>query len=359
MANPQPTDAHLRIAHSIEEEIMMRDFTKRQRSIMDLVLRLSWGCGKKTAYIPMQKDFELVGIDQTKIRTEIEWLVNAKVISRDPSGKEYSFNKNYDEWRVSIVSSYNKNRFAELLSLNIRTCQNSKPLAETASIQEDGLDEKASADLTKKQVLITANPTDTSCTGPPKESSNITTTTTTTTTDIDNGLAKTASQDEQSGRLPGAPEKDIESDRLPGASEEPHAVEEIGEYYFKVTSRFANSRDFVSITEVLDHPIAVPIDYKSRIKIIKQAMDRMSVQKNQSNNPLDKINSFSFFRNGIYEDYRKLEIANNVRMDTTGIDSKYAFKVSPVKKTFSPPNKGNFEQRQYSDEDYDKLYKDV
>lgn len=46
MVNPQPTDAHIRIAHSLFEEIAMRDFSKRQRIMIDLVLRLSWGCGK-------------------------------------------------------------------------------------------------------------------------------------------------------------------------------------------------------------------------------------------------------------------------------------------------------------------------
>lgn len=174
MANPQPTDAHIRIAHSITEEIMMRDFTKRQRSIMDFILRLSWGCGKKIAIIPLQKDFELVGIDKTKIKAEISWLINAKVISRDQSGKEYSFNKNFDEWRVSIVPNYDKKRFIELLNLNLRSCQNgnlnSDKVAKTATIQLGKVDEKATDELTKKQLLLHANATDASVRDLPKES---------------------------------------------------------------------------------------------------------------------------------------------------------------------------------------------
>ncbi len=181
MVNPQPTDAHLRMAHTIEEEIMMRDFDKRQRKVVDFILRLSWGCGKKSAFIPMQKDFELVGIDQTKAKAVIEWLINAKVISRDETGKLYSFNKNFDEWKVSIVPNYNKDRFNELLRLNISTCQKSNSLAkkaseddgldETASLEGAGLDEKASADLTKKQVILASNATDETFASLPKESS--------------------------------------------------------------------------------------------------------------------------------------------------------------------------------------------
>lgn len=64
MANPQPTDAHLRVAHNITEAIMTRDFTKRQGKVLDLILWLSWGCGSKEAYIPHQRDFSVVGIHE-------------------------------------------------------------------------------------------------------------------------------------------------------------------------------------------------------------------------------------------------------------------------------------------------------
>ena len=83
MANPQPSDAHLRIAHSITEAIMLRDFSKRQRKILDLILRLSWGCGKKTATIPHQKDFECVGVHEGHIKKELEWLIDSKIITRE------------------------------------------------------------------------------------------------------------------------------------------------------------------------------------------------------------------------------------------------------------------------------------
>lgn len=133
MANPQPTDAHLRISHSIQEEIMMRDFTKRQRAILDLILRLSWGCNKKSAVIPKQRDFELVGVSENKIKSELEWLCNAKVIIWSRETNEYEFIKNYDEWKVSIVNGYNRDRLNELLTINIQTSQNGKLLAESAT----------------------------------------------------------------------------------------------------------------------------------------------------------------------------------------------------------------------------------
>jgi len=117
MANPQPTDAHLRMAHSINEAIMMRDFTKRQRKILDLVLRLSWGCGKKDAYIPWQRDFSVVGVHEVDIKAELNWLEISKIVVRQ--GSMYWFNKDFEEWEVSRVKPYQPERLSELLSLNL------------------------------------------------------------------------------------------------------------------------------------------------------------------------------------------------------------------------------------------------
>lgn len=120
MANPQPTDAHLRIAHSISEEIMMQSFTKRQRSILDLILRLSWGCNKKEAVIPKMKYFELCGVPNSKIRAELDYLVSAKVIFWEEAVNKFSFNKYYNEWKISIVKGYSKEILNELVHLNLK-----------------------------------------------------------------------------------------------------------------------------------------------------------------------------------------------------------------------------------------------
>lgn len=119
MANPQPTDAHLRIAHSINEAVMQRDFTKLQRKVLDLILRLSWGCGKKDAYIPHQRDFSVVGVHETDIKAELNWLEASKIIGRH--GSWYWFNKNFDEWQVSRVKPYEPKKLGELLSLNLNS----------------------------------------------------------------------------------------------------------------------------------------------------------------------------------------------------------------------------------------------
>jgi len=136
MADPQPEDAHLRVAHSINEAIMLRDFSKRQRKILDLILRLSWGCGKKTAIITRQKDFAVVGVGEGHIKAEVIWLLQSKIIFIE--GNEYRFNKNFDDWQISRVHPFEPEKLTEMVRLNlIKTYQNGKiigtELTETVS----------------------------------------------------------------------------------------------------------------------------------------------------------------------------------------------------------------------------------
>ena len=139
MANPQPSDAHLRVAHSINEAIMTRDFTKRQRKILDLILRLSWGCGKKDAYIPHQADFRVVGVHEVDIKHELDWLTVSKVITRED--QFYWFNKDFDQWEVSRVKPYLPEKLSELLTLNLNgnRPEVSKTLTEVSKTLTSGL----------------------------------------------------------------------------------------------------------------------------------------------------------------------------------------------------------------------------
>lgn len=117
MAEIKASEPHLRIAHTINEAIMMRDFSKRQRKVLDLILRLSWGCGKQEARIPRQRDFELVGVGEGHIKNELRWLVESKVI--EISGDLYSFQQDFSKWQVSRIKPFSPEKLTELVSLNL------------------------------------------------------------------------------------------------------------------------------------------------------------------------------------------------------------------------------------------------
>ena len=117
MASPQLDEGYTRLANSIIEAIMLRDFTKRQRKILDMIFRLSYGCNKKVAIIPHQRDFELVGVYEGDVHEQLAWLETSKIIIRN--GPEYAFNKDFDQWQISRVHPFQPNKLGELLSLNL------------------------------------------------------------------------------------------------------------------------------------------------------------------------------------------------------------------------------------------------
>lgn len=114
MANPQP-DEFTKIANELFAAIMQTDFSKRQRKIIDLVIRMSYGCNKKYALL-RHIDFELVGVSKTDIKKELEYLKAAKVLQID--GECFVLNKDYDQWRVDLVRGSSSERLAQVLKRN-------------------------------------------------------------------------------------------------------------------------------------------------------------------------------------------------------------------------------------------------
>lgn len=126
MANPQP-DKFTRISNELFEAIMQTNFSKRQRSILDLVIRTSYGCGKKFALLK-PSDFEVVGVYKSHIKKELDYLVRAKVIFRD--GERISLNKDYEQWRVSLTKISNQEKLSEILRKNL-TSEVTKTVTDT------------------------------------------------------------------------------------------------------------------------------------------------------------------------------------------------------------------------------------
>jgi len=149
MANPQPTDSHLRLANSILDEIILRDFSKRQRSIIDFILRLSWSCNKKFAVIPKYtKNFELCGISNQNITKELDYLVLNKVIFWDKATNIFQINKNFEKWLIPYKKEANILEFKKLISLNLIHSQNE---SKTLELRESLLNFESKA--LKKQEL--------------------------------------------------------------------------------------------------------------------------------------------------------------------------------------------------------------
>ena len=114
------TESHLRLPNSVLEELILRDFSKRERKIIDLILRLSWACNKNFAVIPEMKYFELCGIHKQDIRKALEFLVSNNVIFWDREVNIFEINRDFDAWHVPYSRLAEKKLICELVSINLR-----------------------------------------------------------------------------------------------------------------------------------------------------------------------------------------------------------------------------------------------
>jgi hypothetical protein len=124
-ANPQLENGYIKIANEIWDEVIRRNFTKRQKDILQFIWRLSYGCRKKKAIIPMLKDFALCGVGPNHIKDELNYLVMCKVLIWHKDSNEYEIDKHYDQWQVSPVRHWDEERFQKLIYENVNS-QNGK-----------------------------------------------------------------------------------------------------------------------------------------------------------------------------------------------------------------------------------------
>lgn len=140
MANPQPNQ-FTKISNELYEAIMQTDFTKRQRNILDLVLRMSYGCRKKHAIL-RPSDFEIVGVGRNHVQQELKILINSNVLL--VQGEIYQLNKDYDTWRVNLIRNFDPDKFEKVLHRNLAEIvpKTGTLIPETGTIEEDDLDEE-------------------------------------------------------------------------------------------------------------------------------------------------------------------------------------------------------------------------
>ncbi len=153
MANPQPNE-FTRISNELYTAIMQTNFSKRQRNILDLVIRMSYGCGKKYALLhPV--DFELVGVYKSHITKELNYLRAARVLFIEDT--RISFNKNYDEWRISLVKTANMDRLNALLKRNLDSYQNSNEVTKTVTTVHDETEKNVTETVTEVTEMVTSD----------------------------------------------------------------------------------------------------------------------------------------------------------------------------------------------------------
>lgn len=107
---------YVKIANNLFDNIIFRDFTNRERAVICLIIRLSYGFNHKTAVIKPKSRFTLIGLHRQDINTILKILVDKKVII-SYGDNVYALNKHFDEWKVGLNKFFNAENFNDLKAL--------------------------------------------------------------------------------------------------------------------------------------------------------------------------------------------------------------------------------------------------
>ncbi len=154
MADVQLENGYIRIATELMNEIIRRDFSKRQLAVLHFIIRLSYGCQRKDCLIERFNAFEIAGINKVDIKKELKFLKNCGVINWDEETMIFSMNKDYEKWQITPSKGFDQEKLDELVHQNIKR-KVSKTLTDLENIVSKtltNLGEKVSKTLTTKLV---------------------------------------------------------------------------------------------------------------------------------------------------------------------------------------------------------------
>lgn len=136
MANVQIENGYIRIATELMDEIIRRDFSKRQLAILHFIIRLSYGCQKKDCFIGKFNAFELAGLNKSDIKKELKFLRECRVINWDEISMIFSINKDYEKWQINPTKGFEKEKLDQLIHENLKNFVGKTPTITNEKVGE-------------------------------------------------------------------------------------------------------------------------------------------------------------------------------------------------------------------------------
>lgn len=106
-------DGFVRIAHELHQAISRSRMTGRERSIVDAVIRFTYGWQRKEARITGETFAEWTGLDASDCNSVVTELVRRKILFRAGSRSPISLNKDYSQWEKPRGASRRVKRKAD------------------------------------------------------------------------------------------------------------------------------------------------------------------------------------------------------------------------------------------------------
>jgi len=107
VASPQTENGYLKIAMEIIEALARHRIPGQEMQLIWVLLRKTWGWGKKSDDIPLSQWARLTGIKRTKCCTLLNSLVAKNIVKKSSPQKGtgnaniYGFNKDFETWKSS------------------------------------------------------------------------------------------------------------------------------------------------------------------------------------------------------------------------------------------------------------------
>jgi hypothetical protein len=89
--------------------------------------------------------------------------------------------------------------------------------------------------------------------------------------------------------------------------------------FAKITTGSMKSKDMIVLNELLKYPSNIPPNQK--IEIVTETIRRIGTRFKEKN-PYGKINSFSYFKNAVINEFKHLEQGGEIKIESTGKKSK-------------------------------------
>ncbi|SES16755.1 phage replication protein O [Gracilibacillus ureilyticus] len=131
MANPELKKGYIRIANDLWNELLRRNFSKRQLNIISFIWRLSYGTGQSDCVIPTLKMFELAGLHKQDVRKELKFLTECAVLNWDEEMMVFAINKDYHKWQITPQTKWDGDQFDQLIHINIKRRVSAKEVRKT------------------------------------------------------------------------------------------------------------------------------------------------------------------------------------------------------------------------------------
>jgi phage replication O-like protein O len=100
--NPQTEDGYTRIANELLEAIIRFDFSKRELNVLLLIIRKTYGFGKKVDDMTLTQIANATGINLANVSRCVADLANMNVLLKQQGryGFILGINKDYGQWKV-------------------------------------------------------------------------------------------------------------------------------------------------------------------------------------------------------------------------------------------------------------------